>query len=79
MEKILNITNSVCKNCSKIIFDFQSLVKTYHDSERYFKTCLSLHTELIEKQEIIQEFENNPSDGFLFNHNGIVIFYHLEY
>lgn len=76
MEKDSQMPNLVCKECSKIIFDFRYLVKTFCDSEEYLKNCLLKDGEFIlEKQnikedEFLGESDNFNSDSLLFNNEG---------
>lgn len=65
----------ICKVCTKIIFDFRYLVKTFYDTEEYLRTCLSKSEEItIEKEQIVeerlQESNNHSSDHLLFNKDG---------
>lgn len=75
VEKDYAVPNWVCKNCSKIIFDFRYLVKAYYDSEEYFKATLSKKDELVtEKQEIsqeeLQQCDNHINEHLIFNNDG---------
>lgn len=74
VEKDCVIPNWVCKNCSKIIFDFRYLVKTFYDSEEYFKATLSKKEEFVTEQhenscqEKLQQCDNHIES--IFNNDG---------
>lgn len=74
MEKDYAVPKWACKNCSKIIFDFRYLVKTFYDSEEYFKATLSKKDFVAEKLEIsqeeLQQCDNPSNESVLFENDG---------
>lgn len=65
----------VCKNCTKIIFDFRYLIKTFYETEEFLKTSLS-KKELVSKtsdSEDQQQFKNDNNEEIFYNDDGKII------
>lgn len=75
LENDFAVPSWVCKNCSKIIFDFRYLVKTFYDSEEYFKATLSKKEEFVTEkqensQEDLQQCDDPNKDSVLSDNDG---------
>lgn len=75
VDKDSNLTDMVCKNCTKIIFDFRYLIKTFYETEEFLKTSLS-KKELVSKtsdSEDQKQFKNDNNQEIFYNDDGKMI------
>lgn len=65
----------VCKSCTKIIFDFRYLIRTFHETEEYFKASLT-KKEFVPKTSDVedqQQCKNDRNQGIFHNNDGKLI------
>lgn len=63
----------VCKNCIKIILDFQYLIKTFYETEEYLKSSVSQKETKSTDSEEQKQYINDSNQVLFYNNDGKMI------